>query len=73
MRMAQIIKGRWRDTSWYSQLAEEWPENKAKIERWLDDANFDEHGKQRSSLRQLRRGNIDFRAIPFRMREKCVS
>lgn len=50
-RMAQIIKGRWRDTSWYSQLADEWPKNKAAFERWLDDANFDGNGKQRSSLR----------------------
>lgn len=26
-RKAQIIKGRWRDTSWYSQIVEEWPAN----------------------------------------------
>lgn len=50
-RMAHIIKGRWRDTSWYSQLAQEWPQNKANFERWLADANFDESGNQRSSLR----------------------
>lgn len=50
-RMAQIIKGRWRDTSWYSQLASEWPENKAAFERWLADTNFDENGQQRSPLR----------------------
>jgi RimJ/RimL family protein N-acetyltransferase len=50
-RMNQIVKGRWRDTSWYAQLASEWPENKAAFERWLADANFDEDGRQRSPLR----------------------
>ena len=50
-RKAQIIKGRWRDTSWYSQLIEEWPENKAAFSRWLADTNFDERGRQHSPLR----------------------
>lgn len=52
-RMAQIIKGRWRDTSWYSLLAEEWPQHKAAFEHWLADVNFDEHNMQRSSLRVM--------------------
>jgi len=50
-RMAQIIKGRWRDTSWYSQLVDEWPENKAAFSHWLAGTNFDESGQQRSPLR----------------------
>ncbi|MEP2989771.1 MAG: GNAT family protein [Parasphingorhabdus sp.] len=51
-RKAQIIKGRWRDTSWYSQLFEDWPENKAVILRWLSDDNFDEEGQQLTRLRE---------------------
>lgn len=51
-RRAHIVKGKWRDTSWYSQLAEEWPLSKAAFTRWLADSNFDENGKQRSSLRR---------------------
>jgi RimJ/RimL family protein N-acetyltransferase len=50
-RMAQIIKGRWRDTSWYSQIVEEWPANKPLFERWLTDSNFGADGSQRSPLR----------------------
>ena len=50
-RKAQIIKGRWRDTSWYSQIVEEWPANKPLFERWLADANFDLDGRQHSPLR----------------------
>jgi RimJ/RimL family protein N-acetyltransferase len=50
-RQAQIVKERWRDTSWYSQLAEEWPANKLAFERWLRDTNFDKSGQQLSALR----------------------
>lgn len=50
-RQAQIIKGRWRDTAWYAQFAEDWPANKLLFERWLADDNFDANGRQRTSLR----------------------
>jgi len=46
----QILKGRNRDTAWYSILDDEWPEVSANIERWLHDDNFDQGGKARSSL-----------------------
>lgn len=48
---AQIIRGRWRDTAWYAQFAEEWPANKLLIERWLADDNVDANGRQYTSLR----------------------
>lgn len=48
---AQIIKGRWRDTAWYAQFAHDWPANKLLLDRWLADENFDEAGRQLSTLR----------------------
>ena len=32
-----IIKGRNRDTAWYSMLDQEWPAVRANFERWLDE------------------------------------
>jgi len=49
-RQHMIVKGRNRDTAWYSMLDSEWPARKAEFERWLDSANFDE-GKQKTPLR----------------------
>lgn len=52
-RRHMIVKGRSRDTAWYSMLASEWPARRAAFERWLDPANFDEAGRQRVSLAAL--------------------
>jgi len=49
-RQHMIIKGRNRDTAWFSMLDSEWPERRAAFERWLDPANFDSDGRQLSSL-----------------------
>jgi RimJ/RimL family protein N-acetyltransferase len=35
-RSHMIVKGRNRDTAWFSMLAGEWPARRAAIERWLD-------------------------------------
>jgi RimJ/RimL family protein N-acetyltransferase len=48
-----IIKGRNRDTAWFSMLDSEWPARKAAFEQWLDPTNFDEQGRQRSALSVL--------------------
>ena len=53
-RQHMIMKGRNRDTAWYSMLDSEWPARKAEFERWLNPANFD-GGKQRTPLRMLLR------------------
>jgi hypothetical protein len=47
-----VYKGRNRDTAWYSIIDTEWPARRAEFERWLDPANFDEDGRQRTRLRQ---------------------
>lgn len=55
-RQAVIVKGRSRDTAWYSVLDGEWPRLRAAFEAWLDPANFDEDGAQRRRLEDLRAG-----------------
>jgi RimJ/RimL family protein N-acetyltransferase len=52
-RQADVVKGRNRDTAWYSILDSEWPGLKAAFERWLDPANFDADGRQRERLSAL--------------------
>lgn len=50
-RQHMIIKGANRDTAWFSMLDGEWPRLRAEYERWLDPANFDLDGSQKSKLR----------------------
>jgi hypothetical protein len=49
-RQHMVVKGRNRDTAGYSMLDGEWPAVRAAFERWLDPANFDATGRQRSPL-----------------------
>jgi RimJ/RimL family protein N-acetyltransferase len=49
----QILKGRNRDTAWYSTLDDEWPEVRTKIEDWLADNNFDTAGMAKRSLGEI--------------------
>ena len=53
-RQAMVVKGRSRDSAWYSILDSEWPRLRSAFERWLDPANFDATGKQRAGLAALR-------------------
>ena len=53
-RNHRIVKGRNRDTAWYSITDEEWPSRKGAFEAWLAPDNFDEEGRQRHSLAALR-------------------
>lgn len=55
-RRAIIAKGRTRDTSWYSVIDEDWPALKAAFDQWLEPANFDSRGVQKSRLSDLTRG-----------------
>jgi RimJ/RimL family protein N-acetyltransferase len=52
-RQHMIVKGRNRDTAWFSMLDSEWPVRKANFERWLDPSNFAEDGRQKVALSQL--------------------
>jgi RimJ/RimL family protein N-acetyltransferase len=53
-RQHMIVRGRNRDTAWYSMLDHEWPLLKAGFEAWLVPGNFDAKGRQRASLATLR-------------------
>lgn len=57
-RQHMIVKGRNRDTAWFSMTDGEWPSRKAAFEAWLAPENFDETGRQRQSLSTIR-GAID--------------
>jgi RimJ/RimL family protein N-acetyltransferase len=52
-RQAWVVKGRNRDTAWYSLLDSEWSAQKVAFERWLAPDNFDAAGKQHVSLADL--------------------
>jgi RimJ/RimL family protein N-acetyltransferase len=52
-RQHMIVKGRNRDTAWFSLLDFEWPAVRANMERWLSPDNFDAEGRQRTSLSAL--------------------
>ncbi len=49
-RQHMVVKGKNRDTAWFSITDKEWPERKVAFERWLDPQNFDEHGRQKTRL-----------------------
>jgi RimJ/RimL family protein N-acetyltransferase len=53
-RQHMVIKGRNRDTAWFSILDGEWPAVRAAFEAWLRPENFDGEGRQRRSLAQVR-------------------
>jgi RimJ/RimL family protein N-acetyltransferase len=53
-RQHMILKGRNRDTAWFSMLDREWPARKRAFAAWLAPENFDDEGRQRRSLEQFR-------------------
>jgi RimJ/RimL family protein N-acetyltransferase len=58
-RQATVYKGRSRDTAWYSVIDSEWPLRRAAFERWLAPENFDEQGRQRARLAEVRQALQD--------------
>ncbi len=52
-RQASVYKGRSRDTAWYAAIDAEWPELRQAFLAWLDPANFDGAGRQRTRLSDL--------------------
>ena len=49
-RQHMVIKGKNRDTAWFSMLDGEWPARKRAFEAWLIPENFDVAGRQISAL-----------------------
>jgi RimJ/RimL family protein N-acetyltransferase len=61
-RHHMVVKGRNRDTAWFSVIDSEWPALAEAYRVWLDPANFDPAGRQRerlSDLTRLARGSGD--------------
>jgi len=55
-RMHVVVKGRQRDTDWYSIVGDEWPRCRDALAAWLDPANFGADGVAVKRLRELREG-----------------
>ncbi len=49
-RNHMVVKGMNRDTAWFAMIDSDWPAIKAAYVRWLDPANFDDEGQQKSKL-----------------------
>jgi RimJ/RimL family protein N-acetyltransferase len=61
-RQHMLVKGRNRDTAWFSMIDSEWPQRKASFGRWLDPSNFDAQGRQKVSLSAINR-EVDNRLV----------
>jgi RimJ/RimL family protein N-acetyltransferase len=48
-----VVKGRNRDTAWFSVIDSEWPALREAFSVWLSPANFDSAGRQRERLSDL--------------------
>jgi RimJ/RimL family protein N-acetyltransferase len=55
-RAHMVVKGRLRDTDWYSVVGDEWPRCRDALLAWLDPANFAPDGTAKQSLAALRDG-----------------
>jgi RimJ/RimL family protein N-acetyltransferase len=53
-RAHMVVKGRLRDTDWYSIVQDEWPRCRDALEAWLDPANYGADGVPRRGLAALR-------------------
>jgi len=53
-RQDMVVKGKNRDTAWFSMIDGEWPRIKVAFEQWLAPDNFDPAGQQRRSLVEIR-------------------
>jgi RimJ/RimL family protein N-acetyltransferase len=51
-RQHYIIKGRNRDTAWFSIIDTEWPATRKRFEAYLREDNFDAEGKQKAPLQR---------------------
>jgi len=53
-RQHRIVRGRNRDTAWFSIIDREWPPLRAAFEDWLAEDNFDAEGRQIRRLEECR-------------------
>jgi RimJ/RimL family protein N-acetyltransferase len=56
-RKHMVVKGRSRDTAWFSVIDEEWEGGvREALESWLRSDNFDEQRRQKTKLEDIRKG-----------------
>ncbi len=60
-RQHMIIKGRNRDTAWYSMIDTEWPSVSRGFATWLAPDNFDSEGRQRRASQRSGTSRADGR------------
>ncbi|KAL2811951.1 acyl-CoA N-acyltransferase [Aspergillus granulosus] len=53
-RQHMVVKGRNRDTAWFSIVNGEWEDVKEVLETWLKEGNFDSEGTQVQALGEIR-------------------
>jgi RimJ/RimL family protein N-acetyltransferase len=49
-RQHMVVRGRNRDTAWFATTDGEWPRIRERLTAWLEPANFDAKGRQRTPL-----------------------
>jgi RimJ/RimL family protein N-acetyltransferase len=49
-RQHMVVRGRNRDTAWFAMTDGDWPRVRGRLEDWLQPANFDADGRQRTPL-----------------------
>ncbi|MEN3931110.1 GNAT family protein [Microvirga sp. W0021] len=54
-RQHLVVKGKNRDTAWFSIIDSEWPELKHIYEAWLEPSNFNSEGQQKKRLQEMHR------------------
>jgi RimJ/RimL family protein N-acetyltransferase len=59
-RQAAVVKGRNRDTAWYSVIDREWPALREVFLKWLEPSNFDSKGQQLVSLTTMKSSVTSF-------------
>lgn len=58
-RQHRIVRGRNRDTAWFSIIDAEWPQVRGAFEAWLADDNFDAEGRQVRRLEECRAAVVE--------------
>ena len=54
LRAHYVMKGRLRDSAYFSIVGDEWPACRAALQAWLDPANFGPDGTARHGLAEIR-------------------
>lgn len=65
-RQHMVVKGRNRDTAWFSIIDCEWPVNDRAFERWLSAGNFGPRGEQKIALSTINARDLEVGSLKLR-------